>query len=528
MIKYEQNPGWKRLSQKEAKKIKKEEERIKKEFLNSSLLKQFRSHPDKLTVDILEQPQQNRPGSLSLSLANFPGLNTSTLERGAFSKLQKLQTIRLPGGGWLTMGGPKGISVQFLYTSKSYRKNSTELQPKLHPDNLTLAKYTDLILEKTYQITIPNKSGELKLIHFRRPSSWSEPQEDILPTYEIIMTVRDMEEASEIFKILVQTSDLGEIILPEPKKVVFVVENTLEGYLENCRKEGSSGDDIFELVIRFTSHGQQRLSDAEKLFEGLLRLDLKEAPLIKPQSLPEKREWAYYSFLPWAKSLTFDEVQALQEVSSSKYKEIHAFLRGNSFYPAGSQDEENIKTMIDHIDQAIKKGFTNQSSLVYRADSNPFLNDIWNKAYAGEQNLTFSDKAYIFTTLDPKIATWWNEIQLHKKGIVMEITIPEGSNAAYVDAERIFRNRGYLELILPRDSIFQVTGTEIISNQKILKATLIKNISKYRNPDPEAEDFRIICAWCGAHIRGPLTSDKPTSHGICRPCLEKEMREDRL
>lgn len=32
-----------------------------------------------------------------------------------------------------------------------------------------------------------------------------------------------------------------------------------------------------------------------------------------------------------------------------------------------------------------------------------------------------------------------------------------------------------------------------------------------------------ICAWCGEPVAGPTRERAGTSHGICRPCLERRL-----
>lgn len=38
------------------------------------------------------------------------------------------------------------------------------------------------------------------------------------------------------------------------------------------------------------------------------------------------------------------------------------------------------------------------------------------------------------------------------------------------------------------------------------------------------EELEVVCAWCGAHIRGPRHAPKDRiSHGICSACVRKWM-----
>ena len=47
----------------------------------------------------------------------------------------------------------------------------------------------------------------------------------------------------------------------------------------------------------------------------------------------------------------------------------------------------------------------------------------------------------------------------------------------------------------------------------------------WREHPPEPERLRVICAWCGAHLRG--YRDAPAiSHGVCPRCRESQDRDD--
>ncbi len=50
---------------------------------------------------------------------------------------------------------------------------------------------------------------------------------------------------------------------------------------------------------------------------------------------------------------------------------------------------------------------------------------------------------------------------------------------------------------------------------------------KYRRVDPEweAQQVRVMCAWCGRLISGPIGPAIMVSHGICKECKTKLLRE---
>jgi hypothetical protein len=67
--------------------------------------------------------------------------------------------------------------------------------------------------------------------------------------------------------------------------------------------------------------------------------------------------------------------------------------------------------------------------------------------------MTDADPAYLFTSLDPKVARWWKSSYLSGKGHLLEIKVPKGARAAYIDAKSVLMDRGYFEMGVPsRDS----------------------------------------------------------------------------
>jgi hypothetical protein len=84
------------------------EKKLKELFLKSELFSQFKDNPTNLSVDIVE------PGAMDLRLTNFSGLDTNRLNNRAFSDL-KVEGLDLQGG-YVTSGGPDGVTVRYLYS----------------------------------------------------------------------------------------------------------------------------------------------------------------------------------------------------------------------------------------------------------------------------------------------------------------------------------------------------------------------------------------------------------------------------
>ncbi len=132
--------------------------------------------------------------------------------------------------------------------------------------------------------------------------------------------------------------------------------------------------------------------------------------------------------------------------------------------------------VVADIDAAIAKGTIDRNLTLYRAAAYPELDQVWQRFNISSpaEDIFITDSAFVLTTLGSDIAHWWNRTQLNNKGIVLEIVTPAGSHAAYLDAENVFPNRGYLELVLGRNSRFKVLQAYTDSQgRKILKVEYI-------------------------------------------------------
>ena len=330
--------------------------------------------------------------------------------------------------------------------------------------------------------------GNSLIVRFVPRDSWGLPKNLAGRMVTVRSSVKNLEEGYKIFKALVEAGPPEwKSLINEPKegRVTFAVNGILEG---EVRKVGDCPESVceasYELVINVNKENQHALLHQKNLFEAFQRLGLKKiqaATLMTDLSTNSgRREWAYYSFLNWARSLNQQQVDALRKISGPHYREIHNYLLKGltknqlTFYKDQEATLEAVyKRFVDDVDSAIKAGKVNREVYVYRSDANPALFEVWNavnsQAAPREVFLPIS-KAYTFTSLDPEMAVWWNRSELSGKGILLKIKVPEGSNAAYIDAEGVQTERGYLELLLARNSRFKVTAaSELENGQKLLE-----------------------------------------------------------
>lgn len=233
------------------------------------------------------------------------------------------------------------------------------------------------------------------------------------------------------------------------------------------------GERPLQLHIQFPTKGDGP-AEAMNLLASLEAHALTPAPHALQEmnlnSVGAKKEWATYSFGAWANSLSTEESRSLSKLGGPEYREINGYLRRPHLQP-----DPRMSAVIANADSAIAKGVVNREITTYRYDSSLRLFEIWDKLSKSRNTNGFgiplhTEPGYGFTTIDPAVASCWNKSQLGGKGILLEIEVPKGTPAAFLDSPGIFNNRGYLELVLKRGSQYEVIGfRENSDGQKILK-----------------------------------------------------------
>ena len=334
--------------------------------------------------------------------------------------------------------------------------------------------------EKAFEVQFPTSYGESRrfVFRFQKPNSWGAGK-NADKGLNAFVTVRNATEAALIVKALAANGPLAwreaSIVEPGNGKVIYKIGNHLEGFIAKP-EDGVLSDGSGELRL-YAENTKTMPESAAGLIESLNNLQIIEAQSPSESAdmstLGGKREWAYYSFLPWARALSHDEKISLREIAGSPYREIHAYLRKTV-----RENQPSLDSRIARIDSAISKGNVNRDVTVYRADSNPNLLQLWNEMNAAKKpgSRMFSDNGYTFCSLDPNVAYWWATSQLRNESVQLEILIPKGSRAAYIDAENIHTDRGYLELLFPRGSKFEAIGAKKDSSgRKVLSVRLVNN-----------------------------------------------------
>lgn len=208
----------------------------------------------------------------------------------------------------------------------------------------------------------------------------------------------------------------------------------------------------------------------------------------------------------WLTTLTVDEKNAIIYYTGQNYMYINYYLRSNKLdLPPGTTIPKlELDNKIRLIDSAISKAVLKEDIMVYRntgeqefKEAKYFLQPIWGpdlnslegienfeeyikKAITLVQkniNKTYTALAYTSTSLQKNTT-------FGRSAIRMEIQVPKGTHAPYIDS--ISKFKGEQEVLLPRKSNFKITGASTIQergqNILIIRATLINDPSvKFNN-----------------------------------------------
>lgn len=167
----------------------------------------------------------------------------------------------------------------------------------------------------------------------------------------------------------------------------------------------------------------------------------------------------------WHENLSSDEKRALAGYQNFLYSDVNATLRGKAG-DLSPRTKQNVDYAIKHTDKAIGKGSVPSNVKVYRGftDGNAILGG----DPQGLVGSTIQDKAFVSTSLNKSVAV--DFARKGKSGMLMEIDVPAGTKAAYMQKlrpESIER-----ELLLGRNSRFQVTGVRKEGDLNVLQLKL--------------------------------------------------------
>jgi hypothetical protein len=305
------------------------------------------------------------------------------------------------------------------------------------------------------------------VLQIERASSWGNSESFAGKGIEVSFPVVDRNHGNKILTMLLDSVGVKHSELTQNSmKEGADLSHGIYAYFESPRERAGGIEPSMRLIL--TNNQSQSLHGGELIIRSLMNqgiFRMKQAEITYDLTNNTGRhEWALNSFRANRK-LTDEEVKALYDLAGSHYKDINRSLRT----PGRPQDHR-----VELIDSAIDKGRVDRTIKVYRAVERKDLLEMWNNLINNRtvDSRIAEDPAYLFSSLDPKVATWWQKYDNKRSnGIILEIEIPAGSKAAYIDS-RIIERRGYLEVVLPRNTKMVAQGASTHDGFKILKVQL--------------------------------------------------------
>lgn len=316
------------------------------------------------------------------------------------------------------------------------------------PKNETLISSTNV-----YQINLKTAVGgtQSKRVRVLPKDDWGAPDHLKGKNFTVTIPIETREEGVHILQAIARASGLiaptAEIDMAD-KRMGMAINPEVYASFHQAKRTPMNDGNVLELNLMFESHATA--ATAQNILAGLQKLGLSQTSsssiAFNLNTYSGRREWGYYSFYEWSRTLSRDETKALRDLAGPDYREIHSALRKGEI-------NSRWNATIGHLDQAIARGTLDRDITVWRASSQPELFKAWEQL---RQSVTSSislsrDPAFIFTTLSPEVADWWNSSQLSNKGIILEIRAPRGTHAGFIDAEGIMTDRGYQEVVFPRN-----------------------------------------------------------------------------
>ncbi len=294
--------------------------------------------------------------------------------------------------------------------------------------------------------------------------------------------VPDMREALEITTTEYRALLEGETLVMDPKDIrKFGAEITIEDgpfiIIPDPDYVPLKSNKVFDMatqaVLRHGEHSGQAGVEGQQggsapgftHGEGSGEISDFDSP-VDPFSEESAEDWLEKSFDPVVNLLDEDEIGALARYKVTDFQQINSQLRG-SFVPESLRDE--ARANIDRIDGVMEGSKTPEDIIAYRGM------DTGDQKIGGMQpGDTFFLDAYTSTTLHVQpIRDFMDTSDVEgDQPMVMQIRIPKGTSAIYMDSDRIrtsinieFNER---ELLLDRGLTYQVvaTGDSVIAGMR--------------------------------------------------------------
>ena len=270
---------------------------------------------------------------------------------------------------------------------------------------------------------------------------------------------RLVEQGHDLVKV---SSHLGtcELCQPWQGKILSITGKT-EGYptLEEAKAAG-----LFHPNCR---HAYGLYIDLDKEIEELEDIEVTETELYNdslleesPDSVFEKMSKEYSE--EYEKKLTLEEIEAIWKYRGESYIKMNGFLRGSL-----EKASRRVKTYVKNLQKAIEKVKIKENILVARGTAVSAIGEDWD---AVRINDIITDKGFLSTSLIRETAIKFVN-KNRKRGILMYIKIPKGTNGIIVDVavEENYES----ELLLAPGTKIRITGKRIENGMKIVEGVVV-------------------------------------------------------
>ena len=305
------------------------------------------------------------------------------------------------------------------------------------------------------------------LVQITRADGWGAPRVFKGKGIEVSIPVSSRSQGQALLKYLLAPYGVDTSVFSKnPERRGADLAEGIFAEFEMPRETAGNIEPSMRLVLR---NSQSHSIDAGRLLvEALINrgLYLKRGDEIKFDMTTNtgRHEWAVRTF-SLNRSLSNDEHRALYEIGGPAFRDINGSLRRDPSLP---------DRRVPFVDSAIAKGTTDRPVMIYRSVHRDDLIEIWESMTKAQTDTVeiSPDPAYLFGSLDPQVARWWQHSWNAKKdGVILEIETPIGTHLAYIDSV-IHDRRGYLEMVLPRNAKMTALSASKDGDYRILRVRL--------------------------------------------------------